>query len=167
MDCSFLFGYASLISIGEKFLIYFINMKKTLKKPKTTKKRGKLLTADYIFSSVVVIYGLYSFLSGRTFTYTSHSIVIFPSWYPSYYLISDLLGIFFLVNLILWKKWAVYLAFTKLIIDLMIFSIFQEPNPSYLGHVNILATKITFIILALIIFNVYFWPIYRKWKHFE
>src|SRR5579871_4269659 len=98
------------------------------------KVRGKFLTTLLILNGLVSLYDLISFIQIGSWHNNPLRVVTFPVWYDFVYLAILTLSIVCLIFIFLWKKWAVYVSFSKAILFFLFELLWRSWNTNYKGH---------------------------------
>lgn len=117
------------------------------------RERGKLLTVMLILGILGLFSSLHGLLTNPTESWKSIYENI-SSWFKLYILLGDIAVGTSILGIWLWKKWAVYLFVTFVLIGVFINLLILKP--------------ILFIYPATFLgVSLWFLAIYRKWRYFE
>ena len=125
------------------------------------KDRGKFLTIMLVLVSLTPLVGLVGILlPGSGLRAGGITVSNPPDWYPTYSIITVVLGLAFIIGLWMWKKWGVYLAIAYSLISLGAGFAFNQS--SHGPTVNLINQ-----VSPLVSYALFYWAVYRKWKYFE
>src|SRR3989344_7682026 len=79
-------------------------------------KRGKVLTIMLVLSAIFQVWDFTNILRGNHIKDAIEFNAYVPNWYTPYYIVMWSIYIPILIGIWLWKKWAVYLEITTVII---------------------------------------------------